>query len=282
MFLAQAPDAEFEKYDTTAQHYSSTRVPVGTLFILKTLAKDEKTLAEKTILDAGCGTGNYIGVLHQKVGQIIGVDRNGGMLTEARRRFADMSNVKIVEGNVCVLPVEDSSIDAVLSNQVLHHLDQPKGGEKGFAFPNAKTFISEAHRVLRPDGTLIINISSHQQVTESFWYMSLIPGALAELISRLPPVLLLIAMCQEAGFVDVMSQTETEILQGEAYLDPAGPLREKWRAGDSTWALAIKEELASALELAKNQEDMKLRIIAAEEWRKEIGQSTFIVARKPR
>jgi len=91
----------------------------------------------------------------------------------------------------------------------------------------------------------------------------------------------LLIMCQEAGFAEVRDEAETqEILQGDAYFDPEGPLKREWRTGDSTWALATETELASAQESVNNKDDIELRIATAEERRQTIGQSTFIVARK--
>ena len=75
-----------------------------------------------------------------------------------------------------------------------------------------------------------------------------------------------------------------EVLQGEQYLDPKGPLSPAWRAGDSSWSLATEEELAKALDEVRSRiEDgsMAAFINDREKLRAELGQTTFLIARKP-
>jgi len=55
-----------------------------------------KKVEELTILDAGCGTGNYAQHLHFKVQKYIGVEYNDGMCTKFRAKFQDKPNVILV------------------------------------------------------------------------------------------------------------------------------------------------------------------------------------------
>ena len=75
-----------------------------------------------------------------------------------------------------------------------------------------------------------------------------------------------------------------EVLQGEQYLNPSGPLSPAWRAGDSSWSLATEEELAHAIAEVKTRLDdgsMAAFIDDREKLRAEFGQTTFLIARKP-
>ncbi len=75
-----------------------------------------------------------------------------------------------------------------------------------------------------------------------------------------------------------------EVLQGDAYFDPRGPLRREWRDGDSTWALVNESELARAIgEIERMLGDDSIGPFLAEreERRRELGQATFVVGRKP-
>ena len=71
---------------------------------------------------------------------------------------------------------------------------------------------------------------------------------------------------------------------GERYLDPAGPLSVAWRAGDSTWSLTTEEEFSHALDnVASRLADgsMAAFLEEREQRRAEVGQTTFLAARKP-
>ena len=65
-----------------------------------------KPLSKLAVLDAGCGTGNYLTVMKHLVGECTGLDPNdGGMLQIARAKHGD--DVKFVQGSALALPFED-------------------------------------------------------------------------------------------------------------------------------------------------------------------------------
>ena len=272
---------EYENYDSTSVSYNETRTPIGLPIILEHLQSTPLALGEQTVLDAGCGTGNYLAELHGRIGTLHGVEFNAGMAQVAIDRFADDPNVKVEQGSATELSSADGIYDGVVCNQVLHHLDD--GSDAGF--PNVATFFREAFRVLRPGGVLIINSSGHDQHRDGFWWAALIPKAIDRMLQRMPSVDVLKENFQKAGFVnyEVVIPFE-EVLQGEQYLDPAGPLSPAWRAGDSSWSLATEEELAHALDEVGGRlavGSMTAFITDREKLSAELGQTTFLIARKP-
>ena len=75
-----------------------------------------------------------------------------------------------------------------------------------------------------------------------------------------------------------------EVLQGDTFSDPRGPLRREWRDGDSSWALVEEAELARATgEIERMLADDSMGPFMAErdERRRELGQATFVVGRRP-
>lgn len=111
--------------------------------VLETLDEELRDWRDKKILDAGCGTGAIL----QRLGnpeRNTGIDLAPEAISFCRQR--GLNNVR--EGNVCALPFEDASFDAVISSSVLYH--EWVG--------DIDTAVREMHRVLRPGGLVLINV----------------------------------------------------------------------------------------------------------------------------
>ena len=271
--------SSYAPYDKTAAHYDRTRWPIGAEIIVGCLAQGRVPLAEVILLDAGCGTGNYARALLPHVARIEALDRSDGMLEVAGRKLADAvadGRVVLHRGSIEALPLADASVDGVMINQVLHHLaDQPDAG-----WPAHRRVFGECTRVLRPGGVLVIDTCSHAQTESGFWTFHLIPRARAEILQRLMPLDALETALGACGiaprgrFVPVDA-----VLQGEAYLDPRGPLRAEWRAGDSIWALVEAAELAEVerkLRDLHQRGELEAYVAEHDAMRPQIGQITLL------
>jgi len=72
--------SQYANYAFASEDYDKTRVPVGVGTILSCLARSGVPLNEQTVLEAGCGTGNYLQAPRPYLGRLAGVDFNEGML----------------------------------------------------------------------------------------------------------------------------------------------------------------------------------------------------------
>jgi len=272
----------FENYTGTSENYDLTRRPAGIELILGALACGSRPLAEQSVLDAGCGTGNYAAALAGKVGRVECVEMNPGMLEVARGKLSTHSRVQLRQGSILELPCESGSCDGVMVNFVLHHLEE--GTDSGFAA--TRRAVAECQRVLAPGGTLIIQTCSPAQYRHGYWYAALIPEAIDRGLLRYIPLKLLEESMIEAGLRPGGRLVPLdEVLQGDAYLDPRGPTRREWRDGDSSWALVEEAELARAIgEIDQMLGDdlMVPFLLERETCRREHGQATFVVGRRPR
>ncbi len=273
--------SQFENYTSTSKNYDLTRRPIGMQLILGALASGSRPLAEQTVLDAGCGTGNYVDALAGFVKRVEGVELNPGMLEAARVKSSNNPEVRLQEGSILELPIESSSVDGVVVNFVLHHLDQGSGD----GFSATRRAIEECGRVLAPGGTLIVQTCSAEQYRHGYWYSALIPDAIDRTLDRYIPLHLLEESMESAGMrPDGRLVTLDEVLQGSAYLDPRGPLQQEWRDGDSSWAAVDEAELASAIgeiERMFEANDMDTFLAEREQRRRQIGQATFVIGSKP-
>ena len=275
--------SRYEDYHAVSETYDKTRSPIGTRILRRCLAAGHRPLLEMQLLDAGCGTGAYSQAMLPHVGRIDAIDLNEGMLSVARAKLAPEAaagKIAFHRGSIDALPFDDESFDAAMVNQVLHHLED--GTDPSFSVHAA--VIAEMHRVLRPGGVLVINMCTHRQLRDGFWYYDLVPAAREACIRRHIPAGKLTAMLTDAGFeLSAPEPALDEVMQGEAYFDMTGPLRESWRKGDSFWALATPDQIAGA--------EARVRELQAagtlESWfrerdarRRGIGQFTFYLAVK--
>ncbi len=203
------------------------------------------------------------------------------MLSVARAKLADeerAGRIAFHKGSIAELPFADAAFDAVMINQVAHHLpDDPDAG-----YPLHRTVVREFARVLRPGGGLIFNSCTHEQLRHAYWYAALIPEAVEACCRRFVPLDLLVDMFADAGlaFHDRIVPHDA-VCQGDAYFDGRGPLSKQWRDGDSIWATVSDRELAAAIaRLRALDRAGALDAFVAEHdaRRPAIGQITFLFA----
>jgi ArsR family transcriptional regulator len=94
--------------------------------------------------DLGCGTGSLTAAFAPHVAHVHAVDASPAMLATARARLEGHANVSVHEGTLEALPLARASLDIAVLMLVLHHVADPLRA------------LREVHRVLRPNGRLLI------------------------------------------------------------------------------------------------------------------------------
>ena len=157
--------------------------------------------AGETVLDLGSGGGFDCFLAAQQVGaagRVIGVDMTPQMITKARSnaRKIGATNVEFRLGEIEHLPLQDSSVDAILSNCVIN------------LSPSKADVFKEAFRVLRAGGRMAISdVVATAEVPERFRGTE---AALTGCIGGAARVADLERMLAEAGFTDVVVQPRLE------------------------------------------------------------------------
>jgi tRNA (cmo5U34)-methyltransferase len=105
----------------------------------------------RSVLDVGCGAGNYTLKLLQSLPKldVTLIDLSDAMLERAVERVghATTGQVTAVQSDIRDLPLQDQSFDIIMAAAVLHHLRTDKEWEAVF---------QKFHRCLQPGGTIWI------------------------------------------------------------------------------------------------------------------------------
>jgi SAM-dependent methyltransferase len=132
----------------------------------------------QTVLDLGSGAGLDLLIAAEKVGpsgRVIGVDMTDAMIEAARAaaQRAGHANIEVRKGLIEQLPVEDGSVDWVISNCVIN------------LSPSKDEVFREIARVLKPGGRLTISDIVVQDLPD--WirqsaaaYIACVAGAISE------------------------------------------------------------------------------------------------------
>jgi GT2 family glycosyltransferase/ubiquinone/menaquinone biosynthesis C-methylase UbiE len=115
------------------------------------LAKD------KIVLDIACGEGYGSGMLSKHAKQVYGVDINAELIAHASKTYGQ-KNISFLHGSAAAIPLPDQCVDMLVSFETIEHVP---------ADIQTK-FVSEAKRVLKPGGLMIISTPDKKNYTDRY------------------------------------------------------------------------------------------------------------------
>jgi SAM-dependent methyltransferase len=184
-------------YDRIASTYDRRYQAVELRDVASALRSLVRKLGSRRILEVGCGTGRWQSELQADSWRIFGVDVSRGMLAKAKQR---PGRFFLLAGSAGELPCRDGAFDFVFAVNALHHFDPPR------------SFLSEAHRVLRPGGAVSV-VGLDPRLPSTRWYLyDNFQGTLETDLKRYPPTATIAAWMNEAGFTSVEVQLAEHLL----------------------------------------------------------------------
>ena len=141
--LSRVPDGTAESFAGVANHWTLGHIEPGSV-----------------VLDLGCGAGTDLLIAAQMTGpsgRAIGVDMTPSMLERVRTSAREMGieHLELHESLIETLPLEDASVDFVISNGVIDLV------------PDKDAVFAEIDRVLKPGGRLLFaDVCIHTEVSE--------------------------------------------------------------------------------------------------------------------
>ncbi len=147
----------------------------------------------KTILEAGCGTGRWIGRIGNESNKVFGLDYSLDML---KISSSEQSNLSIVNADAVHFPFKDDFFDLIFCVNAIHH------------FSDKQLFISECKRTLSMDGMLaILGVDPH---IDKDWYVyDYFDSVYENDLKRFPSLKLLKRLLEAENFIDV----ETKVVE---------------------------------------------------------------------
>ncbi len=120
---------------------------------------------QKTLLDIGCGTGDFLVASQKKGWKVFGVEPNQKAIQIAKNKLNEMS----VRAQSRTLPFE--------KNQIINSIDEFKNKQFDCItmwhvlehIPDLKNYISSLKKLLKPNGTLIIAVPNYKSFDANYY-----------------------------------------------------------------------------------------------------------------
>ena len=107
-------------------------------------ALENVDVAEKIVLDVGCGSGLFFSQVADKAKIVVGVDTSRNLLFKAKEHADDFQNVSVLQADADHLPFRDGLFDLVFSFTVLQNMPKPT------------ETLSKLKQITKPGGSVVV------------------------------------------------------------------------------------------------------------------------------
>lgn len=148
--IRQRFDADVERFSKLE---TGQQAAMDALVILEVVARSAagKVRAKGSVLDLGCGAGNFtlrlLGLVPHLNCTLVDLSRPMLDRAETRVQAATSGRVQAIQSDMRLLSFEPATFDLIIAGQVLHHLREDEDWEAMFR---------RLHNWLRPEGALFV------------------------------------------------------------------------------------------------------------------------------
>jgi ubiquinone/menaquinone biosynthesis C-methylase UbiE len=192
--LARAPDSHITKVFHRYLHWGYFAKPPQGEISDETFLTGAEAMTEhvcqaagvrdgQRILEVGCGFGGNIAHMNDRLSKVelVGLNIDERQIRRAREmvKARPTNDVQFVVGDACKLPFAEASFDVVMAVECIFH------------FPSRRTFLTEARRVLRTGGRLMVSdfIVNARKFDEMSDWMEANPDAQGTFFGSMTPAI---------------------------------------------------------------------------------------------
>lgn len=114
-------------------------------------------IKNKTVLDIACGTGYGTQMLADVAKKVYGIDVSKEAVEYANKNYPH-KNVIYKQGDARKIPLDDKSVDVVVSLETIEHIPEPE------------EFVKEVKRILKKGGLFIVSTPNDDEFTDGNVY----------------------------------------------------------------------------------------------------------------
>lgn len=129
---------------------------------------------EDVVLDIGCGVGRLLKALAPQTGGLVGIDVSSEMIALATKNLEGIDVTLHVGSGTGLQPVEDASVDGIISLVVFQHIPDPQ---------ITLGYIRDMGRVLKPGGWAAFQVSNDPAIHTADYGK---PSLIKRLLGRAP------------------------------------------------------------------------------------------------
>ncbi len=130
-----------QRYDVTAEMYDERYSGEQKTKYKKAL--ENVSVADKVVLDVGCGSGLFFQEVSAQSGMVVGVDVSRKLLLLAKEQARGFGNAFVVQADADNLPFRDGFFDCVFAFTMLQNMPKPS------------ETLSEIKRITRTDARVV-------------------------------------------------------------------------------------------------------------------------------
>jgi SAM-dependent methyltransferase len=111
-----------------------------------------RRLKKGSILDYGCGSGICMSRLQKYPYSLIGIDITEENVRYIRRKFNNVSNIRVYQGDETTLQQLSGYVDAIICGETMEHIK------------NDRRLVRLFKKVLAPGGYIVLSVPAHQSL----------------------------------------------------------------------------------------------------------------------